>query len=73
MLGPWVLHIPINAAGVLTCDPSLGAPVQSFIYVAALQLLLSAPRTSIVAGLCGLVAGILYRTNFLGIAELKVR
>ena len=47
-------------------------PLQSFVYVAALQLLLSAPKKSLVAGLCGLLAGVLYRTNFMGIGDLKV-
>ena len=41
--------------------------------MAALQLLLSSSKRSLVAGLCGLAAGVLYRCNFLGIAELKVR
>lgn len=46
---------------------------QAFVYVAALQLLLSASRRSMVAGVCGLIAGVLYHVNFMGIREFRVR
>ncbi|GAB4823131.1 hypothetical protein N2152v2_010177 [Parachlorella kessleri] len=68
-LVPFVLDVPplhnLQVFGWRATD-------KSFVYVAALQLLLSAPKKSLVAGLCGLLAGILYRTNFMGIGDLKL-
>ena len=46
--------------------------LQAFIYLAAIQLLLSSPPYSLVAGGCGLLAGALYRLNFLGLQRLRL-
>lgn len=43
------------------------------MYLAGAQLLFSAPRASLVAGLCGALAGAAYHSNFLGMKRLKVR
>ena len=45
---------------------------QVFMYVAGAQLLFSAPRSSIPAGLCGILAGIAYHSNVLGMKRLQV-
>ena len=45
---------------------------QVFMYVAGAQLLFSSPRSSIPAGLCGVLAGVAYHSNFLGLKRLKV-
>lgn len=45
---------------------------KAFIYVAALQLLLSNGQRSVAAGLAGTVAGVLYHTGFLGLQKLKL-
>ncbi|XP_058078813.1 rhomboid-like protein 20 isoform X2 [Magnolia sinica] len=44
---------------------------KSFIYLAGLQLLLSSWKRSLLPGICGLVAGTLYRLNVLRIRRLK--
>ncbi|KAL5546625.1 hypothetical protein UlMin_006312 [Ulmus minor] len=44
---------------------------KSFIYLAGLQMLLSSWKRSILPGLCGILAGSLYRLNFLGIRKAK--
>eukprot|EP00887_Chlorella_sp_A99_P007533 scaffold2.g7533.t1 len=43
-----------------------------FIYLAAFQLLLSGHRRSLAAGVCGAVAGLLYRINAFGVARLRL-
>ncbi|KAI3426075.1 hypothetical protein D9Q98_008043 [Chlorella vulgaris] len=45
---------------------------KSFIYLASIQLLLSAAPGSLVAGGAGLLAGLLYRLNFLGLQRLRL-
>lgn len=45
---------------------------KSFIYLAGLQLLLSSWKRSILPGLCGVLAGSLYRINVFGIRRLKL-
>lgn len=42
------------------------------MYMAGAQLFFSAPRASLLAGLCGAVAGAAYHSNFLGLKRLKV-
>ena len=42
------------------------------MYVAGAQLLFTAPRSSIPAGLCGILAGIAYHSNILGMKRLQV-
>ncbi|KAJ8760077.1 hypothetical protein K2173_010933 [Erythroxylum novogranatense] len=44
---------------------------KSFIYLAGLQLLLSSWKRSFLPGLCGILAGSLYRLNLLGIRKAK--
>ncbi|KAF8398217.1 hypothetical protein HHK36_017143 [Tetracentron sinense] len=44
---------------------------KSFIYLAGLQLLLSSWKRSIIPGICGLLAGSLYRLNVFGIRRMK--
>nr|CAB3474568.1 unnamed protein product [Digitaria exilis] len=45
---------------------------KSFVYLAGLQLLLSSGRRSVVPGVSGILAGLLYRLNTFGIRRLKV-
>lgn len=45
---------------------------QAFIYLASIQLLFSAPPATALAGGCGLLAGLLYRLNFLGLQRLRL-
>ncbi|KAL5720251.1 Rhomboid-like protein 20 [Ranunculus cassubicifolius] len=44
---------------------------KSFVYLAGLQLLLSSWKRSLLPGACGVLAGFLYRLNFLGIRKIK--
>ncbi|XP_010271794.1 PREDICTED: rhomboid-like protein 20 isoform X3 [Nelumbo nucifera] len=44
---------------------------KSFIYLAGLQLLLSSLRRSVIPGMCGILAGSLYRLNILHIRRMK--
>jgi hypothetical protein len=43
--------------------------LQTFIYLAGLQLLLTGGLPCVVAGAAGVVAGLVYRTNLLGIRK----
>ncbi|KAG6534874.1 hypothetical protein ZIOFF_008780 [Zingiber officinale] len=65
---PFYFDIPVSSRfrvfGLNFTDKSL-------IYLAGLQLLFSSWKRSIVPGLCGLLAGSLYRLNVLGIRKLK--
>lgn len=45
---------------------------KSFIYLAGLQLLLSSWKRSIIPGICGIIAGSLYRTNIFYIRRAKL-
>lgn len=66
---PFFLDIPITSRfrifGVNFSDKSI-------IYLAGLQLLLSSWKRSLIPGICGLVAGSLYRLNVLGIRRMKL-
>ncbi|KAJ0978973.1 hypothetical protein J5N97_014447 [Dioscorea zingiberensis] len=44
---------------------------KTFVYLAGLQLLLSSWKRSLVPGICGILAGSLYRLNVLGIRRIK--
>eukprot|EP00850_Spirogloea_muscicola_P013098 SM000087S23380 [mRNA] locus=s87:371640:378474:- [translate_table: standard] len=44
---------------------------KSFVYLGGLQVLLSSYKRSIIPGLCGLLAGAVYRTNFLRIKRIQ--
>lgn len=65
---PFYLDIPVSTKirvfGVQFSD-------KSFIYLAGLQLLLSSWKRSIFPGICGFVAGSLYRMNFFYIRKAK--
>ncbi|KAG8045182.1 hypothetical protein GUJ93_ZPchr0008g13966 [Zizania palustris] len=66
---PFFLDIPVTSRfriiGVNFSD-------KSFIYLAGLQLLLSSWKRSLIPGICGLIAGSLYRLNVLGIRRMKM-
>uniref|UniRef100_A0A0D3EM64 UBA domain-containing protein n=1 Tax=Oryza barthii TaxID=65489 RepID=A0A0D3EM64_9ORYZ len=66
---PFFLDIPVTSRfrifGVNFSD-------KSFIYLAGLQLLLSSGKRSLIPGICGLIAGSLYRLNVLGIRRMKM-
>lgn len=66
---PFFLDIPVTSRfrifGVNFSD-------KSFIYLAGLQLLLSSWKRSFIPGICGLIAGLLYRLNVLGIRRMKM-
>lgn len=65
---PFFLDIPVSSRfrifGINFSD-------KSFIYLAGLQLLLSSWRRSLVPGICGILAGVLYRVNLFGIRRIK--
>ncbi|KAF9595775.1 hypothetical protein IFM89_004177 [Coptis chinensis] len=44
---------------------------KSFVYLAGLQLLFSSWKRSILPGICGVLAGLLYRSNIFGIHRIK--
>ncbi|THG00969.1 hypothetical protein TEA_001372 [Camellia sinensis var. sinensis] len=66
---PFYLDIPVSTRfrvfGLRFSD-------KSFIYLAGLQLLLSSWKRSILPGICGILAGSLYRLNVLHIRRLKL-
>jgi membrane associated rhomboid family serine protease len=45
---------------------------KSFVYLAGLQLLLSSWKRSLVPGICGMIAGFIYKSNVLRIRRAKV-
>jgi hypothetical protein len=65
---PFYFDIPVSTSfrvsGVHFSD-------KTFIYLAGLQLFLSSWRRSIVPGVCGIIAGSLYRLNVFGIRKMK--
>lgn len=65
---PFYFDIPVSTRFRVT---SLSFSDKSFIYLAGLQLLLSSWKRSLIPGLCGILAGTLYRLNVLGIRRLK--
>lgn len=46
---------------------------QAFVYMAGLQLLLSAPRQALLGTLVGAAVGAAQRSNLLGLRDLRVR
>ncbi|KAK4802025.1 hypothetical protein SAY86_000228 [Trapa natans] len=66
---PFYFDIPVS-----TRFRVFGIPFtdKSFIYLAGLQLLLSSWRRSIIPGICGIIAGSLYRMNILYIRKAKI-
>ncbi|CAN4118666.1 unnamed protein product [Withania somnifera] len=65
---PFYLDIPVSTRFRIF---SLHFSDKSFIYLAGLQLLFSSWKRSIVPGLCGIIAGCLYRLNFFCIRRVK--
>ncbi|KAJ6832582.1 rhomboid-like protein 20 [Iris pallida] len=65
---PFYFDIPVSSRirifGVQFTD-------KSFIYLAGLQLLFSSWKQSLIPGLCGVLAGVLYRLNLFGIRKVK--
>ncbi|CAA7393017.1 unnamed protein product [Spirodela intermedia] len=65
---PFYFDIPVSSRfrifGVRLTD-------KSFIYLAGLQLLLSSWKRSLLPGICGIIAGSLYRFNVFGIRRIK--
>ncbi|CAN8287027.1 unnamed protein product [Cochlearia groenlandica] len=66
---PFCLDIPVSKRfhvfGIHISD-------KSFIYLAGVQLLLSSWKRTIVLGMCGVIAGSLYRLNIFGIRKAKL-
>ncbi|VVB02922.1 unnamed protein product [Arabis nemorensis] len=66
---PFYLDIPVSkrfhVLGVHFSD-------KSFIYLAGVQLLLSSWRRSFFPGICGIIAGSLYRLNIFGVRKAKL-
>ncbi|XP_071737600.1 rhomboid-like protein 20 [Rutidosis leptorrhynchoides] len=65
---PFFFDIPVSTRFRVS---SLSFSDKSFIYLAGLQLLLSSWRRSLIPGICGILAGSLYRLNVLHIRRLK--
>ncbi|KAF3652635.1 putative cytochrome 86B1-like [Capsicum annuum] len=65
---PFYLDIPVSTRFRIF---SLHFSDKSFIYLAGLQLLFSSWKRSIVPGLCGIIAGCLYRLNVFRIRRVK--
>lgn len=65
---PFYFDIPVSTRFRVS---SLTFSDKSFIYLAGLQLLLSSWKRSLIPGLCGILAGSLYRINVLRIRRLK--
>ncbi|XP_072985549.1 rhomboid-like protein 20 [Typha latifolia] len=66
---PFYFDIPVTSRFRIL---GLNFSNKSFIYVAGLQLLLSSWRRSLLPGICGLLAGLLYRLNAFGIRRIKI-
>ena len=56
----------------LCYSSNLNSWLQAFVYLAGIQLLASLSWRSTLAGGCGLLAGLAYQYNFLGLKRLKV-
>ncbi|CAM6119784.1 unnamed protein product [Calypogeia fissa] len=65
---PFFFDIPVSTRfrvfGITFSD-------KSFVYLAGLQLLLSSWKRSLIPGLCGILAGLTYRSNILGVRRMK--
>ncbi|KAA8517940.1 hypothetical protein F0562_015414 [Nyssa sinensis] len=66
---PFYLDIPVSTRFRVF---GLGFSDKSFIYLAGLQLLLSSWKRSILPGICGILAGSLYRLNVFHIRRMKL-
>jgi hypothetical protein len=76
------LHLDVavgtqSTASVVTawcflCSKDVAFWLQAFVYLAGIQLLASHSWRSALAGGCGLLAGLAYQYNFLGLKRLKV-
>ncbi|GAA0155840.1 serine protease [Lithospermum erythrorhizon] len=66
---PFYLDIPVSTRFRVF---SLQFSDKSFIYLAGLQLLFSSWKRSLIPGICGIIAGSLYRLNVLRIRRAKL-
>ncbi|XP_076959953.1 rhomboid-like protein 20 [Bidens hawaiensis] len=65
---PFFFDIPVSTRFRVS---SVSFSDKSFVYIAGLQLLLSSWKRSLIPGLCGILAGSLYRLNVLRIRRVK--
>lgn len=65
---PFYFDIPVSTRFRVS---SLSFSDKSFIYLAGLQLLLSSWKRSLLPGICGIIAGSLYRLNVFHIRRMK--
>lgn len=65
---PFYFDIPVSTRFRVS---TLSFSDKSFIYLAGLQLLFSSWKRSLIPGLCGILAGTLYRLNVLRIRRVK--
>ncbi|KAH7652213.1 Rhomboid-like protein [Dioscorea alata] len=65
---PFYFDIPVSSRFTIF---SLQLSDKSFIYLAGLQLLFSSWKRSLIPGICGVLAGSLYRLNAFGIRRVK--
>ncbi|KAJ0974653.1 hypothetical protein J5N97_016618 [Dioscorea zingiberensis] len=65
---PFYFDIPVSSRFTIF---SLQLSDKSFIYLAGLQLLFSSWKWSLIPGICGVLAGSLYRLNAFGIHRVK--
>lgn len=65
---PFWFDIPVTTRFTLF---SVAFSDKAFVYLGGLQILLSSGRQSLIPGVAGVVAGLLYRTNVLGVRTAK--
>ncbi|GLJ38692.1 hypothetical protein SUGI_0788700 [Cryptomeria japonica] len=66
---PFFLDIPVSTRFQIF---SFRFSDKSFVYLAGLQLLLSSWKRSFIPGICGVLAGLLYRANIFHIQRIKL-
>lgn len=78
--GPYPLVFANIVGYVLEVPPSqtftlfgMNMSDKMFVYLIGVQLLLSSGRRSIMAGACGILVGLLYHLDILGLQSLRVR
>eukprot|EP00271_Cylindrocystis_brebissonii_P006778 TRINITY_DN19582_c0_g1_i1.p1 TRINITY_DN19582_c0_g1~~TRINITY_DN19582_c0_g1_i1.p1 ORF type:complete len:206 (-),score=35.53 TRINITY_DN19582_c0_g1_i1:27-644(-) len=65
---PFMFDIPVSTRFTVFTVPFSD---KTFIYLAGIQLLFSSWKQSLIPGISGLLAGFLYRSNFLFVRKLK--
>eukprot|EP00897_Mesotaenium_endlicherianum_P000141 jgi/Mesen1/10127/ME000075S09638 len=68
LMVPFCFDVPVSTRFTIF---SLKLSDKSFVYLAGLQMLLSAGKSSIIPGAAGILAGFLYRSNVLHVRSLK--